>query len=123
MIHPLQLGNKIFTVNLIQGPLAGFTYSAFRYLVRKHSEPAFSCTEMIACKALLQRSKISHERYVNIDPNEGPVCFQLVGDDTIPLAEATKIVTDYGANLIDLNCGCSVKKVRGKGEGSALLTN
>ena len=56
-------------------------------------------------------------------PDEGPVCFQLAASDAIELAEATQRVTQYGADLIDLNCGCPVKKIRSKGAGSSLLTD
>jgi tRNA-dihydrouridine synthase B len=55
------------------------------------------------------------------DLEEGPLCFQLAGADPAELAEATKVVTGLGANLIDLNCGCPVKKIRRKGAGSSLL--
>lgn len=51
------------------------------------------------------------------------MCFQLSGTDPLELAEAVKRVTDAGADLIDLNCGCPVKKIRSRGAGSKLLTN
>lgn len=122
MIKPLILGNKIFPVNLIQGPLAGYTCAALRALTWRYSKPAFTCTEMISCKALLiNKSLLTRYRYTAKDPAEGPVCFQLFGDSPSELAEATKIVTDCGADLIDLNCGCPVKKVRRQGAGSSLL--
>lgn len=123
MIAPLTLGNKTFPVNLIQGPLAGISCAPFRRLTWRYSQPAFSCTEMISCKTLIHQSKASQQRFVLKDPEEGPVCFQLAGSDPVELAEATKIVTDYGADVIDLNCGCPVKKIRSKGAGSSLLTN
>jgi tRNA-dihydrouridine synthase B len=121
LISSLQFGNKAFPVNLIQGPLAGISCAPFRSLTWRYSKPAFSCTEMISCKTLLHQSKASQQRFVQKDPNEGPVCFQLAGSEPKELAEATKIVTDYGADLIDLNCGCPVKKIRSKGAGSSLL--
>lgn len=123
MIKPLSLGNKSFPVNIIQGPLAGVSCAPFRLLTWRYSKPAFSCTEMISCKTLLHQPKLAHQRYIEKDPEEGPVCFQLSGNDPAALAEAVKKVTDYGADLIDLNCGCPVKKVRSKGAGSSLLTN
>lgn len=55
-------------------------------------------------------------------PNEGPVCYQLSSNNAKELGEAVKVVTEYGADLIDLNCGCPVKKIRTKGAGSRLLT-
>lgn len=121
MIKPLQLGNKLFPVNIIQGPLAGVSCAPFRELTWRYSQPAFSCTEMISCKTIIHQPKLS-QRFIAKDPNEGPVCFQLSGSNPVEVAEATKIVTSHGADLIDLNCGCPVKKIRSKGAGSSLLT-
>lgn len=121
-IKPLALGNRVFPTNLIQGPLAGVSCAPFRRLTWRYSQPAFSCTEMISCKTLMHQSPAALERFVKIDPAEGPVCFQLSGSDPLELAEATKRVTAMGADLIDLNCGCPVKKIRSKGAGSSLLT-
>lgn len=123
MIRPLQLGNKTFPVNIIQGPLAGVSCAPFRLLTWQHSQPAFSCTEMISCKTILNKPKDALQRFIKIDAQEGPVSFQLSSDNPPELAEATKRVTDYGADLIDLNCGCPVKKIRNKGAGSKLLTD
>jgi tRNA-dihydrouridine synthase B len=108
-------------MNIIQGPLAGVSCAPFRYLTWKYSKPAFSCTEMISCKTLNHHPVLAQQRFVKKDPDEGPVCFQLAADDPVELAEATKRVTGYGADLIDLNCGCPVKKIRSKGAGSSLL--
>lgn len=123
MIKPLHLGNKTFPTNIIQGPLAGVSCAPFRLLTWKYGKPAFSCTEMISCKALLNKPKKLYHRYIAKDPNEGPVCYQLFGNNPEELAKATKIITDYGADLIDLNCGCPVKKVRRQGAGSSLLSD
>jgi len=109
-----------FTNNLIQGPLAGISTAPFRKLIWQYSQPAFSCTEMISCKTILHQPR-SSERFIKIDPLEGPVCFQLSGSNILELAEATKRITDYGAHLIDLNCGCPVNKIRSRGAGSSLL--
>ena len=116
------LGDKIFPVNLIQGPLAGVSCAPFRKLTWEYSKPAFSCTEMISCKTIIHQPQLALKRFVTKDPDEGPVCFQLSGSDPVELAEATKKVTDLGADLIDLNCGCPVKKIRSRGAGSSLLT-
>ncbi len=123
MIHSLLLGNKSFPVNIIQGPLAGISCAPFRLLTWRYSQPAFSCTEMISCKTLIYQPALVQQRFIVKDPAEGPVSFQLAGSDPQEVGEATKRVTDYGADLIDLNCGCPVKKIRNKGAGSSLLTN
>jgi len=108
---------------MIQGPLAGVSCAPFRTLVHRYSQPAFSCTEMISCKTLLQARKSVLHRYIAKDPEEGLVCFQLSGSDVDELAEAVKVASDCGADLIDLNCGCPVNKIRKKGAGSRLLQN
>ena len=77
---------------------------------------------MISCKTILYQTK-AIERFVKKDPREGPVCFQLSGQDPKELAEATRIVTDQGADIIDLNCGCPVNKIRSRGAGSRLLSS
>ncbi|NNM58262.1 MAG: tRNA-dihydrouridine synthase family protein [Legionellales bacterium] len=120
-ISSLKLGKKNFPVNLIQAPLAGVSCAPFRALTWQYSQPAFSCTEMLSCKTLLHQSKVSQSRYLAKDPAEGPVCVQLSGNNPLELAEAVKRVSQYGADLIDLNCGCPVPKIRSKGAGSSLL--
>lgn len=121
MLKPLTIKNLSFHTNLIQGPLAGVSCAPFRTLTWQYGKPAFSCTEMISCKTLINQPPKSILRYSTIDQLEGPVCFQLSGSEPRELAEATKVATSYGATLIDLNCGCPVKKIRDKGAGSILL--
>ncbi len=123
MIDVLQLGNTAFPVNLIQGPLAGVSCAPFRRLTWKYSKPAFIYTEMISCKTILHQSESALQRFIKMDPEEGPVCFQLSANNPTELGEATKRITAHGAHLIDLNCGCPVKKIRGKGAGSSLLSD
>lgn len=123
MIKPLVIGNKTFPVNIIQGPLAGISCAPFRLLTWRYSQPAFSCTEMISSKTIIYQPSLAQQRYINKHPQEGPVSFQLSANDPTELGEATKRVTDYGADLIDLNCGCPVNKIRSKGAGSSLLMN
>jgi tRNA-dihydrouridine synthase B len=123
LIKPLSVGNKTFPNNLIQGPLAGVSCAPFRLLTWQYSQPAFSCTEMISCKTLIHQSLLSQQRFITKDQKEGPVCFQLAASEPQELAEGVKIVTAYGADLIDLNCGCPVKKIRSKGAGSGLLSD
>jgi tRNA-dihydrouridine synthase B len=78
---------------------------------------------MISCKTLLHSPEFSYQRFVRKHPKEGPVCFQLSANDPKELAAATQKATDLGADVIDLNCGCPVKKIRVKGAGSRLLAD
>lgn len=122
-IKPLQIRDKLFANNMIQGPLAGISSAPFRLLTWEYSKPAFTCTEMISCSGLVRKSLRTLQRYVVRDPKEGTVCYQLAGSDPTEVAEAVKMVTDFGADLIDLNCGCPVRKMRKTGACSSLLTN
>jgi tRNA-dihydrouridine synthase B len=121
LIDQLNIGKLTFPINIIQGPLAGVSSAAFRLLTWQYSKPAFTYSEMISANALAKNSKKTRERFLTKDPNEGPVCFQLVGNTTRELTESVKIITDFGADLIDFNCGCSVPKIHGNGAGSSLL--
>lgn len=78
---------------------------------------------MISCKTILHAPLKLQYRFIKKDPQEGPVCFQLASHNPQELAESVKKLTDLGADLIDLNCGCPVRKIRKKGEGSSLLTD
>ena len=121
--QPLTLGNQTYANNLIQGPLAGVSCAPFRRLIWRYSQPAFCYTEMISCKTLLHKPNQAQRRFIEKAVDEGPVCFQLSSSDPLELAEAVKRVTDFGADLIDLNCGCPVKKIRKRGAGSKLLAS
>lgn len=119
----MQIAGKHYRSQFIQGPLAGVSCAPFRALIWKHSQPAFCTTEMISCKTLIHQQASSHRRFVYKDPQEGPLCFQLSSRVPEELGLATRMATDYGADLIDLNCGCPVKKIRSKGAGSHLLSD
>lgn len=123
MISPLLLGSQPFHINLIQGPLAGISSAPFRALFSQYQQPAYSCTEMISCQTIVHQPTFAYQRFIKKLPQEGKLCVQLSANDPIQLAEATKRVTDFGVDLIDLNCGCPVKKIRKKGAGSKLLTD
>ena len=115
--------NKLkFDTNLIQGPLAGVSARPFRELVWQYSDPAYTCTEMISCKTILHDKNFVNQRFINKSPVEKVLCVQLSANDPQELGEATKIVTDMGADMIDLNCGCPKKKIRSKNAGSKLLS-
>ncbi len=122
-LKPFIIGNLQFPINLIQGPLAGISCAPFRFLTEKYSAPAFTYTEMISCSSLLYQPQVIYQRYLKKIPGEGKVAVQLAGSDPVILKQAVMQATDYGADLIDLNCGCPVKKIRRKGSGSKLLTD
>jgi len=120
-IKPLVIGSKIFEHNLIQGPLAGYSCAPFRKLFYQFTAPAYCVTEMISAQELVRNQKLN-SRYVWRDPQETHLCYQLSGNCPDTLRKAAIIVTDLGADLIDLNCGCPKPKIRKKQCGSYLLS-
>lgn len=114
---PLQLHHK-----LIQAPLAGYSCAAMRALTWLWGGIDYCCSEMISAKHLAS-AKYIEPRYHRIFAGEGPLCIQLSGDKPAELAIAATKATNWGASLIDLNCGCPMPKIRKKNCGSKLLAN
>ena len=119
----LRIGELKFETNLIQGPLAGVSNSAFRRLVWQYGAPAFCYSEMISCKTLIYDKPARHYRYTHKAPNEKFLCMQISGQDPLEISQAAIIAEQLGADLLDLNCGCPKPKIRSKGSGSRLLSD
>jgi tRNA-dihydrouridine synthase B len=100
-------------------PMAGITDLPFRTLVRE-----FGCglafTEMVSAAGLV-RGMGKTCRYLDSSPGDRPLGVQLFGSDPETLAEATRMTAEQGADLVDLNMGCPVKKVVKTGSGAALM--
>jgi tRNA-dihydrouridine synthase B len=121
LIRPIQLGNRLFESNLIQAPLAGVSCAPFREMIWQFGQLAYCATEMVSAKTLLLKNVPKRYRYKA--PTEGPLCYQLSGTDPAELSRAVYAAMEYGADLIDLNCGCPMPKVRRKGCGSSQLSD
>lgn len=120
LFTPLTLGSVTLPNRLVQGPLAGYSCAPFRVMTARYGQAGFSTTEMISAHDLAHASHTKH-RYLWRDPEESLVCYQLSGQSPEFLARAVEKVNDAGADLIDLNCGCPVNKIRSKSCGSKLL--
>nr|MBL0717581.1 tRNA-dihydrouridine synthase [Desulfobacterales bacterium] len=103
----------------IMAPLAGITNLPLR-LLAKESGAALVCSEMVSANGLVYKSKKT-ERLLNSVPAEKPLSIQIFGSDPSIMAEAALMVESGGADIIDINFGCSVKKVLKTGSGSALM--
>ena len=104
---------------LLMAPMAGYTNLPFRSLVSEYGA-GMVATEMVSCESLIRRNERAFEIMKN-DLREKPVSIQLFGSDPCKMAEAACIVEDSGADVIDLNCGCPVKKITKSKSGSSLL--
>jgi tRNA-dihydrouridine synthase len=119
-IQPLKIRNLVLENNLIQAPLAGYSSLPFRLLTWRWGRPGLLATEMISANAMKQGAP-SQEQYLAKSAEEGPVLYQLWGAEPEALGIAARMVTERGADAVDLNCGCPVRKVRAAGAGSKLM--
>ncbi len=116
---PIMIGDVAIDTPVILAPMTGVTDLPFRKLVRKYGS-GLNVTEMIASEAAIRETRQSVQKAA-WDPIEEPVSMQLVGCDPVSMAEAAKLQQDNGADIIDINFGCPVRKVVGQMAGSALM--
>lgn len=100
-------------------PMEDVTDIGFRKLCKRFGA-AMVYTEFVAADAIVRSIKSTLSKMV-IDDDERPVGIQIYGKDPETMAEAAKIVEQVHPDVIDLNFGCPVKKVAGKGAGAGLL--
>lgn len=119
IIKGLDLGRGIALA-----PMAGITDSPVRRLAKRFgADLVFS--EMVPAKGLYmvkRKSALTRMmRYVRHEPDEKPICVQLFGHEPETFTKAAKMVLDAGADCIDINAGCPVKKVVNSGSGAKLM--
>lgn len=106
---------------LFLAPMEDVTDIGFRRLCKRFGA-AMVYTEFVSAEALVRDIKTT-VRKLTISDEERPVGIQIYGRDIDAMVEAAKIVEQAGPDLIDLNFGCPVKKVAGKGAGAGMLQN
>ena len=115
----LKIGDRIFESRMVGAPLAGVTDIAFRRVIRGLYN-GLVCAEMISSQSLVRcKSKLPYAKQI-ISECE-PASFQLLGRKCDLMAESAKILQGLGAKQLDINMGCSVRKVLRQGEGASLL--
>ena len=118
----MKIGNIEFGTNpLFLAPMEDVTDIGFRLLCKRFGA-SMVYTEFVSAEALI-RDVQSTVRKLTISDEERPVGIQIYGRDVDAMVEAAKIVEQAGPDLIDLNFGCPVKKVAGKGAGAGMLQN
>jgi nifR3 family TIM-barrel protein len=115
----LKLKSLTIRTGIIQSPMAGCTDLAYRLLSRSYGME-FAFLEMVAAESLIRGSESTEELMKSL-PEDKPLGAQLVGCRPEAMAQAARIVEDLGYDLVDLNLGCPVPKITGKGAGSAIL--
>lgn len=114
-IADIELGEKPVSL----APMEDVTDPSFRLICREMGASSVY-TEFVSAEALV-RDIASTTRKLNIDERERPVAIQIYGREPDAMVEAARIVEEAKPDLLDINFGCPVKKVAGKGAGSGML--
>ena len=118
----MKIGNIEFGERpLFLAPMEDVTDIGFRMLCKRFGA-SMVYTEFVSAEALVRDIK-STVKKLTISDEERPVGIQIYGRDIDAMVEAAKIVEQAGPDVIDLNFGCPVKKVAGKGAGAGMLQN
>ena len=118
----MKIGNIEFGERpVFLAPMEDVTDIGFRLLCKRFGA-AMVYTEFVSAEALIRDVKSTISK-LTISDTERPVGIQIYGRDVEAMVEAAKIVEQAGPDVIDLNFGCPVKKVAGKGAGAGMLQN
>lgn len=116
----IRIGKIELSMNVLLAPMSGVTDMPFRRLVKRMGA-GLVISEMIASQAMIRHSRQTMKMIEKSD-DERPMAVQLAGCDPEVMAEAAKLNADLGADIIDINFGCPVKKVAiNSYAGSALM--
>jgi tRNA-dihydrouridine synthase B len=114
-----RIGTVEIPTRLVLAPMAGVSVQAFRRQGRRFGA-GLVCSEMVSCAGLNHRNERTLG-YLRIAGDEHPLAVQIFGSDPPVMAEAARMVADAGADIVDINFGCPVRKVTKTGAGATLL--
>jgi tRNA-dihydrouridine synthase B len=114
------LGGVPIANRVVLAPLAGIGNWFVRLQAKRHGA-GLVVSEMVSSFGLAHGNERTVREFLRIHPDEHPVSMQLFGHDPAIMREAAAMVADAGADVIDLNMGCPVRKVCKTGAGAALL--
>ncbi len=118
----MEIGNITFPARpVFLAPMEDVTDIGFRLLCKRFGA-SMVYTEFVSAEALVRSVKSTIDK-LTIRDEERPVGIQIYGRDTEAMVEAARIVEEVRPDIIDLNFGCPVKKVAGKGAGAGMLRN
>src|ERR687894_1283778 len=116
---PWRIKSVEIPTRLVLAPMAGVSVQAFRRQGRRFGA-GLVCSEMVSCAGLSH----GNERtlgYLRIGAEERPLAVQIFGSEPDVMANAARMVEDAGADIVDINFGCPVRKVTKSGAGATLL--
>src|SRR5438874_1788325 len=104
---------------LVLAPMAGVSVQAFRRQGRRYGA-GLVCSEMVSCAGLEHKNERTLG-YLRVARDEHPLAIQIFGSEPRVMAEAARMVVAAGADIVDINFGCPVRKVTKTGAGATLL--
>ncbi len=113
-IGPVEIPSR-----LVLAPMAGVSVQAFRRQGRRFGA-GLVCSEMVSCAGIEHRNERTLG-YLRVGADEHPLAIQIFGSDPPVMAEAARMVAAAGADIVDINFGCPVRKVTKTGAGATLL--
>jgi nifR3 family TIM-barrel protein len=117
--EPWAIDDVVIPTRLVLAPMAGLSVQAFRRQGRRYGA-GLVCSEMVSCAGIHFRNERTLG-YLRVGADERPLAVQIFGSEPALMAEAAQIVEAAGADIVDLNFGCPVRKVTKTGAGATLL--
>jgi nifR3 family TIM-barrel protein len=117
----LRIGNIEISPSVVLAPMAGITNHSFRVICRQFGAGAV-WTDMISSYGIHYRNQKTLDMF-DWTEEERPVAVQIFGADPAVMATAAELVEQSGADIVDINIGCPVPKVRKTGAGASLIEN
>jgi tRNA-dihydrouridine synthase B len=117
--QPWNIGPVEVPTRLVLAPMAGVSVQAFRRQGRRFGA-GLVCSEMVSCAGIEHRNEKTLG-YLRVASDEHPLAIQLFGAEPRTMADAARMVEAVGADIVDVNFGCPVKKVTKTGAGAHLL--
>lgn len=122
LTDPFRIGDVAIANRVLLAPLAGIGNWFVRTQARRHGA-GLAVSEMVSSHAIHYRNERTMRELLVIRPDEHPVSIQLFGSDPDVMRGAAEVVAAAGADIVDLNMGCPVKKVRKTGAGAELISD
>ncbi len=116
----IKIGNVELSSPFVVAPMAGMTDSAFRRLVKRQGGCGLVVTEMVSSEGLVRGIDRTLE-FAEYTEEERPVSIQIFGGDPETMADAAQIVESLGADIVDVNMGCPVRKIAKHNAGCSLM--
>jgi tRNA-dihydrouridine synthase B len=119
LLQPWSIGGVEVPTRIVLAPMAGVSIQAFRRQGRRFGA-GLVCSEMVSAAGIEHRNERTFG-YLRVSADEHPLAIQIFGSDPRAMADAARMVEAAGADIVDMNFGCPVRKVTKTGAGAHLM--